>query len=487
MAETRSNDMKDGLLYVNGEWLPARSDKWIHVENPATGEIVGRVPNAGASETGLAVAAAQAAFPLWAALPAKERASYLMAVGQKMMERREELAGVLTSEQGKPLAEALGEINMSADYLFMNAEEAKRIYGETIPASTSNKRLFAIRQPVGVCAAITPWNFPAMMITRKIGPALAAGCSVVIKPASYTPLTAVAIMEIFHEVGIPKGVVNLVTGSAKDISDELLHNRAVRKISFTGSTEVGKLLMRGAADQVKKVSLELGGHAPFIIFGDADLDAAVQGAMNSKFRNAGQMCVCTNRLYVERSVADKVTAKLAEAAAALKVGNGLESGVQVGPVINRDAVGKIQAQVDDAVAKGAHVLYGGCTLEQEGSAQGTFYKPTVLTNVSDDALIRTEETFGPVLPIWVFDDEQEVIQKANDSEYGLAAYFYTRDLARAVRVSEALEYGLVGVNDAAVGAVQAPFGGVKESGFGREGGYYGVDEYLEIKYISLQI
>jgi succinate-semialdehyde dehydrogenase/glutarate-semialdehyde dehydrogenase len=479
--------LKDGLLYVNGEWMAAKSDKWINVENPATGQIVGKVPSADALETRFAVAAAKAAFPLWAALPAKERAGYLMAAGQKLMERREELAALLTSEQGKPLAEALGEITMSADYLFWNAEEAKRIYGETIPASASNKRLFAIRQPVGVCAAITPWNFPAMMITRKIAPALAAGCTVVVKPASYTPLTAIAIMEVFHEAGIPKGVVNLVTGSAKDISGEFMSNRAVRKISFTGSTDVGKLLMRGAADQVKKVSLELGGHAPFIIFADADLDAAVQGVMNSKFRNAGQMCVCTNRLYVERSVADEVTAKLAQAAAALKVGNGLEAGVDVGPVINRDAVDKIQAQVDDAVAKGAQVLYGGCAIGEGDRAAGTFYQPTILSHVSEDALIRTEETFGPVLPIWIFDEEQEVIQKANDSDYGLTAYFYTRDLSRAVRVSEALEFGIVGVNDVGIGAVQAPFGGLKESGFGREGGYYGVEEYLEIKYISLQI
>ncbi|MFD1708903.1 NAD-dependent succinate-semialdehyde dehydrogenase [Siminovitchia sediminis] len=479
--------MKEGLLFINGEWITSETNQWIDVENPASAEIVGRVSDAGASETRLAIAAAEEAFSLWSQLPAKERADYLMAVGKKMMDRQKELAMLLTHEQGKPLAESLGEIAISADYLFWNAEEAKRVYGETIPASSSNKRMLAIRQPLGVCAAITPWNFPAMMITRKIGPALAAGCTVVVKPASYTPLTAVAIMEIFEEVGIPKGVVNLVTGSASEISGELMSNNTVRKISFTGSTAVGKLLMRDAADQVKKLSLELGGHAPLIIFSDADLDAAVQGVMNSKFRNAGQMCVCVNRLYVERSVAEEVTSKLAKAAAALKVGNGLDSGVEVGPLINRKAIDHIQSQVDDALTKGAKVITGGCTVGMNGEQTGAFYQPTILSNVSDDAIIQSEETFGPVLPIWVFDDEQEVVQKANDSEYGLAAYLYTRDLARSVRVSEALEYGIVGINDTGVAAVQAPFGGMKQSGFGVEGGYYGVEEYTQIKYISVQI
>lgn len=479
--------MQEDLLLINGEWMEADNSNWIEVTNPATGEVIGRVPQAGEEETRRAVSAASAAFPDWAALTAKERAVYLMAAGELMVKRSHELAEILTKEQGKPLGEAHGEVMMAAEFMAWYAEEGKRIYGETIPASARDKRLYVQRQPIGVCAAITPWNFPAMMITRKVAPALAAGCTVVIKPASNTPLTAVAIVKIFQEAGFPSGVVNLVSGKASRISNELMNNAAVRKVSFTGSTEVGKLLMEKAAGQVKKVSLELGGHAPFIIFADADLDAAVQGLINNKFRNAGQTCVCTNRLYVEQSVAAELADKLKAAVAELRIGNGLDEGVQVGPVIDSEAISRIQAQVDDAVERGAKVLHGGEKPADAAASSGSFYQPTVLMDVAEDALIAHEETFGPVLPVWTFETEEEVIEKANDTEYGLAAYFYTRDLGRSIRISDALEYGIIGVNDPFPGVVQAPFGGMKESGIGREGGHHGIEEYLETKFVSVQI
>ncbi|MFC4077403.1 NAD-dependent succinate-semialdehyde dehydrogenase [Salinithrix halophila] len=476
-------------LFINGEWTKAHSGRTYEVFNPASGDPIGTCADGDEKDVDRAVEAAHQAFPEWAALPAKERAIILRRAYERMLDHKEELGELMTLEQGKPLVEAKGEIQYAADFVEWSGEEAKRIYGETIPSSTGDKRIWVHKQPVGVAAAITPWNFPASMITRKIAPALAAGCTVVVKPAKQTPLTACRLMELFQEAGVPAGVVNLVTSTrASAVGDALLEDGRVRKVGFTGSTKVGKLLMKKAADTVKKISLELGGHAPFLVFEDADLEQATDEVIASKFRNAGQTCVCANRIYVHESIADRFTDLLAEKAKELKLGNGMEEGVQIGPLIDGDAADKVEEHVKDAVAKGARVVTGGNRRTKVGKAPGQkahFFEPTVLDKVTDDMRVIVEETFGPVAPIQTFRTEEEAVEKANNSRYGLAAYFYTRDLARSIRVAEKLEFGIVGVNDGVPSTVQAPFGGFKESGLGREGGKYGVEEFLEIKYISL--
>jgi succinate-semialdehyde dehydrogenase/glutarate-semialdehyde dehydrogenase len=473
---------KYGLL-IDGQWRPAEGGKTFSVDDPATGDVVGEVADASPADAAAAVAAAERAFPEWAAKTAKERSRILFRWYQLMMENADEIAQLMTREQGKPLAEARGEVEYAADFVQWYSEEAKRVYGETIPASHPHKRLLVLRQPVGVVAAITPWNFPAAMITRKVAPALAAGCTVVIKPAEQTPLTACRLAELALEAGMPGGVLNVVTTSRPaDVAKVWLEDERVRKITFTGSTEVGKLLMRQAADTVKRVSLELGGQAPFLIFDDADVEAAVREVMASKFRNAGQTCVCANRLYVQRGIAERFVEVLAERVKALRVGRGLEPNVQIGPLIDEQAVAKVERHVSDAVEKGARVVVGGKRLADQGTR---FYAPTVLADVSDDMLVMQEETFGPVAPVRVFDTEDEAIRLANQTRYGLAAYLFTRDLSRATRVMERLEYGIVGVNDGLPSVAQAPFGGFKESGLGREGGKYGMEEFLEVKYVSI--
>ncbi|MBP2018837.1 succinate-semialdehyde dehydrogenase/glutarate-semialdehyde dehydrogenase [Symbiobacterium terraclitae] len=473
-------------LLIGGKWTEAASGERFAVTNPATGEVVATVPDAGAEDARAAIEAAHAAFAEWSALPAHVRARYMRKVYDGIMQNVDRLARVLTEENGKPLAEAKGEVINGAEYLNWYAEETRRVYGEVIPSSSRKTRIWVLRQPVGVVAAITPWNFPSSMITRKIAPALAAGCTVVIKPAEQTPLSALLLGEIIQEAGLPAGVVNIVTTSQPAaVGKEFLENRLVRKISFTGSTEVGKYLMQGAAAQMKRVSMELGGHAPFIVFDDADLDAAVQGAVISKFRNAGQTCICANRIYVQESVAEAFTERLVEAVRKLRVGNGFEEGTSVGPLIDEAAYRKVEEHVSDSLSKGARVLTGGHRLTGAGFDRGYFYAPTLLDQVSDDMRIVREETFGPVAPIMTFRTEDEVIRRANDTPYGLAAYIFTRNLGRTVRVSEALEYGMVAVNDSLLAVPQAPFGGIKESGLGREGGHHGLDDYLEYKYLSV--
>lgn len=476
--------MEHFSLYMDGSYVDP-GESLLEVTNPATGDVVGLVATASRDSVRVAIEAAWRAFPGWANTPASERAKLLMEVGQRIRHDVDRLARILTLEQGKPLAEARGEIQISADYFQWNAEEAKRIYGETIPASVPHKRLLAIRQPVGVVASITPWNFPASMIARKVAPALAAGCPVVIKPASATPLSALELVKICHEVGLPPGVVNIVVGNSTMIAEEFMVNPKVRKISFTGSTEVGQQLMRDASHDMKRISLELGGHAPFIVMDDADLDQAVKGVVASKYRNAGQTCICANRLYVERPIYEEFGQRLAEAVAALKVGDGLDPEVEVGPLIDRQALVKVERQVEDALTRGGQILVGGARPAIE--TPGAFYLPTVITNVPHEALVAQEETFGPLLGMWAFDTDKEVIERANDTPYGLAAYFYGRDFSRVTRVYEALEYGIIGVNDPVPTVVQAPFGGVKHSGFGREGGHQGLDEYLEWKFVSIGI
>lgn len=472
-------------LYINGEWVPSKNGRTFSVTNPATGEIVGEVADATAEDVRRAVDAAHRAFPDWAARTAWDRATYLRRAYELIMAHQDELAKLMTSEQGKPLPEAKGEVQYAASFFEWYAEEAKRVYGETIPATQPDKRIFVLRQPVGVVAAITPWNFPAAMITRKIAPALAAGCTVIVKPAEQTPLTALRLAELFQEAGIPAGVVNVVTGTdPRPIGEILLRDERVRKVTFTGSTEVGKLIMRQAADTVKKVSLELGGHAPFLVFEDADLERAAREVLISKFRNAGQTCVCTNRIYVHETIANLFAEILAKQVEQLRMGNGMEAGVDIGPLIDGQAAEKAERHVRDAVEKGARVLTGGHR-RSEGDVH--FFEPTVLVGVTDEMLVQREETFGPVAPIAVFRDEEEAIRRANDTPYGLAAYLYTRDLARAIRVSERLEYGIVGINDGLPSTVQAPFGGMKESGIGREGGKYGLEEFLETKYVSVRL
>ncbi|WP_394547885.1 NAD-dependent succinate-semialdehyde dehydrogenase [Priestia aryabhattai] len=472
--------MKQANLYINGEFVSANDT--YEVVNPATNEVVATVAKGGEKEAKLAADAAYEAFQTWSKKTAEERGKLLFKWHQLIEEHTDELAEIMTVEQGKPLKEAKGEIGYANGFVSWYAEEGKRIYGETIPASSPNKRLFAHKQPVGVMAAITPWNFPAAMITRKVAPALAAGCTAVIKPAEQTPLTALRLAELAQEAGIPKGVINVVTGDAKAIGEAWLQDGRVRKLSFTGSTEVGKLLMRGAADTVKKVSLELGGHAPFIVTANADLDKAVTNAIASKFRNAGQTCVCTNRIYVHESIAKPFAEQFAAAVSQLKVGNGLEEGTDIGPLIDEKALEKVKRHLDDVVAKGGNVLTGGAVRE-EGS--GLFVEPTVVDGATDDMLCMYEETFGPIAPIATYQTEEEVTRRANNSPYGLAAYVFTENISEAIRIAEALEYGIVGLNDGLPSTPQAPFGGFKESGLGREGGHYGIEEYLEVKYISL--
>ncbi|MDX1487422.1 MAG: NADP-dependent succinate-semialdehyde dehydrogenase [Acidiferrobacterales bacterium] len=467
--------------YVDGVWVDAKGGGTIEVTNPADGSVIGTVPAMGADDTRRAVAAANAAWPAWRALTGKERANILRKWYDLMMRNLEDLAVMMTTEQGKPLAESRGEIAYAASFIEWFAEEGKRVYGDVMSHPLGGKRIVVLKQPIGVVAAITPWNFPAAMITRKCGPALAAGCTVVCKPASQTPYTALALAELAEQAGIPKGVFNVITGPSAEIGKELTTNPTVRKLGFTGSTEVGKLLMAQCAGTVKKVSLELGGNAPFIVFDDADLDAAVVGAMASKYRNTGQTCVCANRVLVQDGVYDAFADKVAQAANALKVGNGLEEGVQQGPLIDMRAVEKVEQHIEDATQKGAKVVAGG----SRHALGGTFFQPTVLANVTPDMAVANEETFGPVAPLFRFKDEDEAIRLANDTEFGLAAYFYSRDIGRIWRVAEALEYGIVGINEGIISNEVAPFGGVKESGIGREGSKYGMDEFLEIKYLCL--
>lgn len=470
--------------YINGEWVQARSGDLLPVINPANGEHLANVPDMGADDTRQAIQAAEAAWPEWRARPAKERAGILRRWFDLVMQNQEDLARLMTAEQGKPLAEARGEVGYGASFIEWFAEEAKRAYGDVIPGHGRDKRIVVIKQPIGVVAAITPWNFPVAMITRKVAPALAAGSPVVVKPAEDTPLCALALAVLAEEAGVPSGILNIVTcskGRAPEVGEELTTNPVVRKVSFTGSTPVGKLLMRQASGTVKKVSLELGGNAPFIIFDDADLDAAVAGLMASKYRNTGQTCVCANRIYVQSGVYDEFVEKLKAAVSKMVVGAGLEGDTQQGPLINAAALDKVQRHIEDATTKGAKVALGG----KVHALGGTFFEPTILTDVTQDMLVASEETFGPVAPLFRFDTEEQAIAMANDSEFGLAAYFYSNDIRRIWHVAEALETGMIGINEGIISTEAAPFGGVKESGLGREGSRYGLDEFMELKYLCL--
>jgi succinate-semialdehyde dehydrogenase/glutarate-semialdehyde dehydrogenase len=467
--------------FINGAWTAADGGGVLEVHNPATRERLGFIPNMGAAETRRAIAAAAAALPAWAARTAKDRAAALRRWFDLMMTHQDDLAVLMTAEQGKPLAESKGEIAYAAAFIEWFAEEAKRLYGDVIPGHQADKRILVLRQPVGVVAAITPWNFPAAMITRKAGPALAAGCTLVCKPATQTPYSALALAELASRAGIPPGVFNVITGSAAAIGGEMTSNPTVRKVTFTGSTEIGKKLMAQCAGTVKKISLELGGNAPFIVFDDADLDAAVQGAIASKYRNTGQTCVCANRLLVQAGVYEEFAQRLAAAVGKLRVGDGLAGATDQGPLIDAKALAKIEEHIADAVAKGAAVKLGG----KRHSLGGTFFEPTILTQVTSKMLVAREETFGPVAPLFRFDTEAEAIAMANDTEFGLAAYLYTRDLARSWRVTEAIEYGIVGLNTGIISTEVAPFGGVKESGIGREGSKYGILDYTEMKYVCV--
>jgi succinate-semialdehyde dehydrogenase/glutarate-semialdehyde dehydrogenase len=479
-------NLKDPSLFreknhVGGQWIEADAGDWIEVKNPATGELVGRVPSLGAAETRRAIEAAHAAQPAWRKLLAKERAMILRKLFNLMIENTEDLAIIMTAEQGKPLAESKGEIAYAASFIEWFAEEGKRVYGDTIPAHAAGRRIIVTKEPVGVFAAITPWNFPAAMITRKAGPGWAAGCTGVIRPASQTPFSALAIAVLAERAGMPAGVCNVITGPSGATGAELTANPLVRKLSFTGSTEVGAKLIAQCAPTIKKMSMELGGNAPFIVFDDADLDEAVKGAIASKFRNGGQTCVCANRLLVQDGVFDAFAEKLKQAVAALKVGNGMDEGVTQGPLINAAAVAKVEDHVKDAVARGARVILGGKPHELGGN----YYQPTILADVPKDAKVSHEETFGPLAPLFRFKTESEAVEMSNDTEFGLAAYFYSRDVGRIFRVAEALEYGIVGINEGLISTEVAPFGGMKSSGFGREGSKYGIEDYLEIKYLAL--
>jgi succinate-semialdehyde dehydrogenase / glutarate-semialdehyde dehydrogenase len=465
--------------YVDGAWLEARPGAAIEVDNPATGDTIGIVPRFGASETRAAIEAAGRAFPAWRGTTAKERAVVMRRWFELMLANKEDLARLMTLEQGKPLVESRGEVAYAAAFLEWFGEEAKRVYGDTIPGHQPDKRIVVIKQPIGVVACITPWNFPLAMITRKAGPAIAAGCTVVLKPASQTPFSALALAELAERAGMPKGVLNVITGSAQDIGRELTSNPDVRKLSFTGSTATGKVLMEQCASTVKKISLELGGNAPFIVFDDAELDAAVEGAIASKYRNTGQTCVCANRIFVQDDVYDVFAAKLADAVQKLKPGPGLEEGATQGPLIDDRAVQKVEEHIADALAKGARVVSGG----RRHPLGGRFFEPTVIADVDSSMLVAREETFGPVAPLFRFQTEEEVVALANDTPFGLAAYFYGRDIGRVWRVAEALESGIVGINTGLISTEVAPFGGVKESGLGREGSKYGIEEFLEMKYL----
>ncbi|MGB2591273.1 MAG: NADP-dependent succinate-semialdehyde dehydrogenase [Candidatus Acidiferrum sp.] len=479
-----ATELKDPRLfreacYVDGQWIQASSGQTMDVDNPATKEIIGKVPKLSGVEARCAIKAAKNAFPAWNSKTAKERAAVLRRWFELLMSNQEDLARLMTLEQGKPLAESRGEVAYAAAFLEWFAEEAKRIYGDTIPQHQADKRIVVIKQPIGVVACITPWNFPLAMITRKAGPAIGSGCTVVVKPAEQTPFSALALAELAERAGVPKGVLNIVTGAPEEIGAELTSSSIIRKLSFTGSTEVGKILMAQCAGTIKKISLELGGNAPFIVFEDANLDAAVEGAIASKYRNTGQTCVCSNRFLVQEGVYDAFAAKLAVAVKKLKPAPGLESGATQGPLIDDAAVEKVESHIRDAESKGAKVLIGG----KRHALGGRFFEPTILTDVTTQMIVAREETFGPVAPLFRFKTEAEAIAIANDTEFGLAAYFYGRDIARVWRVAEALEYGIVGINTGIISTEVAPFGGVKESGLGREGSKYGIDEYLEIKYL----
>ena len=468
--------------YINGSFTSGTSNKTFNVNDPSTGELIVELPDMGVSETREAISAAHEAQKTWAYKTGKERSLILRKWYDLMMENKDDLAKILTAEMGKPLAEAIGEITYGASFVEWFAEEAKRVYGDTIPGHQHDKRIVVIKQPVGVVGAITPWNFPNAMITRKVAPALAVGCTVVLRPPTLTPLSALALGYLAHEAGVPAGVFNIVMGTdSSGMGKELCSNELVRKITFTGSTEVGRILMRQCSDQIKKVSLELGGNAPFIVFNDADIDEAVAGAMISKYRNAGQTCVCANRIYVQNDIYDVFAKKLADATKAMKVGNGFEDGVTTGPLIDQQALEKVEEHIEDAVSKGASILSGG-TRSNQG---GTFFNPTVLTDVNSTMKVAKEETFGPIAPLFKFDSVEDVIKAANDTEFGLAAYFYAKDLSKVWRVAEALEYGIVGINTGLISTEVAPFGGIKQSGLGREGSKYGIDDFLEIKYLCM--
>lgn len=481
MERLQRKDLLRQQAYINGQWVDAEDGGTVEVHNPANGKLLGTVPNMGAAEARRAIETAEQAFEQWRHVPAKERAQILRRWFDLMMTHQEDLAIIMTLEQGKPLAEARGEIAYGASYIEWYAEEGKRAYGDVIPGPAADRRIVVTKEPVGVCAAITPWNFPSSMITRKVGPALAAGCSIVVKPASQTPYSALALAVLAEEAGVPKGLFSVVTGSASAIGGEMTSNPIVRKISFTGSTEIGRLLMAQSAEQIKKISLELGGNAPFIVFEDADLDAAVEGAMASKYRNMGQTCVCANRLYVHDAVYDEFAEKLAAAVQAMKVGDGLEDGVVQGPLIDENAVAKVKEHIDDAISKGGHLLTGG----KPHALGGLFFEPTVITEANVNMKVATEETFGPLAPLFRFSSDEEVVQYANDTIYGLAAYFYSRDIGRIWRVAEALEYGMIGINSGILSNEAAPFGGVKQSGLGREGSHQGLDEYINYKYMLM--
>ena len=467
--------------FIAGQWADADDRATLPVSNPATGQPVGSVPLCGSAETVRAIAAAEVAQRAWARRPARERSAILRRLNDLMLANQDDLALIMTTEQGKPLAESKGEIAYAASFIEWFAEEARRVYGDTIPAPQADRRILALKQPVGVTAAITPWNFPTAMLTRKAGPALAAGCSMVVKPATQTPYSALAFAELAARAGVPKGLLSVLTGSASKIGGEMTRSPIVRKLTFTGSTEVGRTLMKQSADTIKKLSLELGGNAPFIVFDDADIDAAVEGAMVSKYRNTGQTCVCANRIYVQRGVLEAFTQKLVAKVNALQVGDGTEPGVTQGPLIDDKAVAKIEEHVADALAKGGQLLAGG----RRHALGGRFYQPTVIGGATAAMLVAHEETFGPLAPIFAFDTEEEAIAQANATEFGLASYFYSRDIGRVMRVAEALECGIVGVNTGLISTAEAPFGGVKQSGLGREGSKYGLDEFLEIKYVCL--
>ncbi len=484
MTELRLNDpsLLAERARVGSRWVDAaKVERTIDVTNPATGAVIGRVPDLGATETAEAIADAQRAQKDWARRTAKERSRILRRWYDLIMEHQDDLGAILTAEQGKPLAEAKGEIAYGASFIEWFAEEARRAYGDVTPGHAPDKRIITVKQPIGVVAAITPWNFPNAMIARKAGPAFAAGCSVVLKPASQTPFSAIALAVLADRAGLPAGLFSVVTGSARAIGSEMTSNRVVQKLTFTGSTEVGAMLYAQCAPTIKKLGLELGGNAPFIVFDDADLDAAVEGAVIAKFRNNGQTCVCANRIYVQAGVYDAFAEKLAAKVATLPTGNGFDAGIIFGPLIDQAAVDKVAQHIGDATAKGAKVALGG----KPHALGGTFFEPTILTDVTSDMTVATEETFGPVAPLFRFDSEAEVVAAANDTEFGLASYFYSRDLARVWRVSEALEYGMVGVNTGLISTAEAPFGGVKMSGLGREGSRYGLDDFLELKYICM--